>query len=470
MSSIKNMWNELDQKLLISTKLIFFSMAFAYYTFYIFRGIFLQGYMGFTADTYGYLSSLMAAFSFAATSMWSLLSDRTGKHKLVLIFLTVCMVISFDLISQIKLPLSVIGTIMTFVLMISYSVFQSGVMPLVDYLTLKRLTSSPGFSKELYGRQRMWATIGYPVVSYIVGNLTERYKMPITYWIMPIATVPFILALFCFVPNDHSEARQGNTISIERLPEDKEELNRNDEESNLSSSQLVATKNLTDLEQKSQLKIDDLSEKVAKNGDRSWLVFLKNPSFLFFLFAVFMNGTVRTASTVFLSNIWKQNFHLTKDQVGTAAFPGVSLEVLIFFFGPFFSRMGNYWMLVIAQGAMALRSWLYWMLPINSEKSLYLQVYAIELLKGVAFGFTHTAGVKLAMEAAPEGMEATAQALYTSVYSQLPAIFSAAACGVIIKSLGTSFLLLILAFISSIAFIIVALKYAFEGRLFSYNR
>lgn len=483
MGGLRNAWERIDNSFSLSSKLIYLSMAFAYYSFYIFRPIFLKKYVGMGSDVYGIVASITAACSFAATSVWSYLADYTGRHKLIVGFITIGMAISFDLIYLVSHPVSTSGKFAISALIVSFGIFQSGIIPLVDFLTLKKLTTSPGFSKEMYGRQRVWATIGYPAVSYLVGALTKKYKMPILYLIVPISVVPFLFLLTLFGPKDKPKSikemkskHKDNNDPLKNVAQNDQDIENSGGEkvNNNSAANLCEDHKSTKHTISDQVETNRLAGKLhsgteaeqAENAGNSWIQLIKNPSFLFFLFAVFMNGTVRTASTVFLSSIWEESYGMEGDQIGYAAFTGVSLEIIIFFFGPFFSGMGNYWMLVLAQCAMATRSWLYWMLPLDTGKNYSWQVCGIELLKGVAFGFTHTAGVKLAMEAAPPGLEATAQAIYTSVYSQLPAIFSAAACGKIMASMGTSNLLLILAYVSTAAVVIVTGKYAMEGHLF----
>ena len=195
-----------------------------------------------------------------------------------------------------------------------------------------------------------------------------------------------------------------------------------------------------------------------------WRRLLTNGNFLFFLFAVFMNGMARTVMTIFLSIYWKEALRLDDTAVAVATIFGITLEVTIFYFYRFFAPLGNYWMLVIAQAAMVVRCWTYYQMPTGSG-SKHWQVWAIELLKGVAFGFTHSAGVRIAAESAPAGLEATAQALYTSMYAQLPAVVAAAIGGSVYEMHGPSMLFLITSIISTVALGLFLIKYSIDGKI-----
>jgi MFS family permease len=168
--------------------------------------------------------------------------------------------------------------------------------------------------------------------------------------------------------------------------------------------------------------------------------------------------------TNFLAIFWKREMGLSNKQIAGGAISGIVLEVLIFFFGPEVSAFfGCHWMLLIAQAAMAARSWLYWAMP--DEKGWYWAVLAVELLKGVAFGFTHLAGVKTAAAAAPPGLQATSQSIYNSIYAQLPAVIAAFVGARLYSKLGPHHLFLIVAIISTASMAAFLVKYVMDGSI-----
>lgn len=195
---------------------------------------------------------------------------------------------------------------------------------------------------------------------------------------------------------------------------------------------------------------------------------LRNPNYLFLLVFVFLAGSARAVMTSFVAMYWNEDMDLDTSKVAIAANFGILMEIIIFFMSPFLLRFfGIYWMLIFSQISMALRCWFYAYLPASPDMVYY--VYAIELLKGTAFGFAQIAGVKICVEVAPPGLEATAQAVYTSFYSQLPAVLSAAIGGRLYQWYGAKILFFITAIISTAALVLFFVKYTVDGRLFRRN-
>lgn len=507
MAKVGGALRRFDDSIGFSAKSIFFSMAMTIYSFHVFRGPFIKKDLGFTDLSYGQLAAAMAAVSFPSIGLWSTLADYTGRHRAVLCLISVAAAASFDAITFIPRD-ALLGDkgfgwkMLASVLLCAYAMLISGLIPLVDYLSLRLLSSKPGFNKEMYGRQRAWATIGYPVISLGVGQVVERLGGRSLFWIVPAMTVPFLLSMLAFGPSDtpktwaqirrrlraetsRESVTNEQTENEEEQAETAAQTKQNDVErpslvrSNGSLSQSASSENL--LINDDQKTANTSSSQVNLTGESAnatdaavkkrspWAILLTNPVFLFFLFAVFMNGLARAVMTIFAANVWKEDYKMKDSQVGYATVWGVALEIVIFYFGgPLGNLFGNYWMLILAQAAMALRCWLYWILP--TGPGLSFQVYGVELLKGVAFGFTHTAGVKLALEAAPKGLEATAQALYSASYAQLPQVIAACVGGAVKQMHGSKLLFLGIASLSTLGLVLVFVRYLWEGRLFNTTR
>jgi hypothetical protein len=189
---------------------------------------------------------------------------------------------------------------------------------------------------------------------------------------------------------------------------------------------------------------------------------LTDANFLFMLIVVFMIGSARAVMTNFLAKFWNEQLHLSDTQVGRSAISGVIVEMVIFAAGPWcLCTFGVFWMLLLAQLAMVGRAWAYVMLP--NDAGVHW-IYLIEMLKGFGFGFTQTSGTKVAGEAAPPGLEATALALYGAVYGQLPAVITALAGGRIYAK-GPDLLMLGTAIIASIGLVLCTLKCFIDGSL-----
>jgi Na+/melibiose symporter-like transporter len=156
---------------------------------------------------------------------------------------------------------------------------------------------------------------------------------------------------------------------------------------------------------------------------------VSNRSVTLLFLIVFLTGCARAVASLFLPAFWSRHLQLSPSEIGLATNSAVVAEVLIFLNGPWFERhLGSKTMLFLAQIAAAIRACAYvWLedATFSYHFHMVLSIYSIELLKGVAFGLTQLAAVKVVTESAPAGTQATAQALYTCFYAQLPSVLSA---------------------------------------------
>jgi MFS family permease len=149
-------------------------------------------------------------------------------------------------------------------------------------------------------------------------------------------------------------------------------------------------------------------------------VFFKDPHFIFFLLVVFITGCGRQVLQLYLPPHLERWLGMNGRQAGWAVVSSTVFSIVFMFIGgPLIKYLGVNLMLGLGMAVMGVRLCAYMYLTPSSSPFF---VYAIELLNGVAFSFTHLAGVKITADFAPPGLEATGQAIYTSSYMQLPAV------------------------------------------------
>lgn len=508
--SVKIRW--LEDKLCISPKLIYFTISSVFYALYLFRAKFIENYLGLTSREYGDISAIMAIFSFAFMTLWSSMADGLGRHRLVLGFLCIMITVSVELALFVaKVDNHTTRFYLTAGMMSMYALFGSGIPPLMDFITLKMLSNREGFSRDLYGRQRLWGTISYGFITLVVGRMNKQIGIESLFYVMPICSMASVLVLVLLAPADEPKSlrqmlrrnSQGGDLkddipaepfkSRTQSPIKPSHYDYSIGKANslhlpsplgdktaswagsVKSAPVSPGGKVEDLlpaptaGQEDKLTYDiptvDASTSTTKKGRKRPIVrLLTNPNYLFMLLVVFMSGSARAVMTTFLSKYWLNDMKLTDFNASLAANFGILMEIVIFFFGPWLiGTFGIYWMLIFAQLAAVMRVWAYVLLPATSKN--YWMVYLIELLKGVAFGFTQSAGVKLAADCAPVGLEATAQALYTSVYSQLPAVITAFVGGRVYGIYGAGLLFLVTAIISTAALVLFVVKYLFDGSI-----
>lgn len=398
-----------------SLKILFLTVHGIVYCFSIFRHQFMTARLGFSLEQYGDVQALMALSSVVGTPFWSAAADSLGRHRLVLACLCAATAGCFSLLAlaereQFFVPAA---------LLTLYAFLSSGLAPLVDYIALSSLGAD---RRHLYGRLRIWGTLSFGFTALLVGQCLDAVgSMLPLFYIVPVFAAASILsiaatALPLQVDASHSEPEKHTEIKAAAF---------------LDATTTVRLARL-----------------------------FSHPTFCILLGIVFMTGCVRSVSTLFLSAHWSQQLGLSRTQIGIASNFAVASEVAIFSIAPWLlSRVGVHWLLILAQLAGAVRSWAYCSLP--SDPSHASSVYAIELLKGITFGFTHLAGVKIASDSAPAGTEATAQALYTIAYSQVPAVATA----LVGTRLKPNVLLIATGVVASLSLLVSAIVLAAIGNL-----
>jgi len=305
------------------------------------------------------------------------------------------------------------------------ALFLSGLFPLTDYAALKILTAREDGTvcRDLYSRQVLFGTLGYGFISWVGGRLIKTFNIGVLYYLQSACSVLAVIVVVILAPQDTP-----GSVS-EALKNRKED------------------------------------SKGEESAPKEWplLKLLSQGNFVFMLLVVFLIGSARSVMTTFLGKYWEQSMLLDTEEAALAANAGIVFEVAVFIMGPFLLQLlGVQWMLLLAQSAMVLRAWAYVFLPVNAGPEL---VYAVELLKGLAFGFTQISGTKVVCDNAPPGLLTTAQGLYTTFYASLPLVFTSFAGGWCYECFGPATLFLFTAGAASIALILCTLKYIGDGSI-----
>ena len=482
--SVSRRLKQANERWLITPKLMYFTMNMVVYSFHLFRGAFITDYLLLDSKYVGLSGTLMGLVSFPCITMWSSFADAVGRHKMVLSAITFGSVICFEMLffcfGNVTMRL-----VYSLTFLVLYSAFLAGMQPLLDFEALELLSSKAGFSKEIYGRQRLWGTIAYSCVTLGGAYLIKLFDgFGVLAFIMPAAAIVFVITLYFTALPDRPKPIFGGRIPPRQQQQQhqlEQKLSTEDQQAMSSvppGKEDFNTPILNELpldpatpatNPNTKLMMESSVEGFAHRRVKSpWKTLLTDANYMFFLFVVLMLGLARAVMTIFLAIIWKTEMGMSTMEVAIAgAVFGMTLEIVVFFVAKYISPiMGNYWMLVTAQLAMVIRCWAYYFIPKSHD--WYWLVYVIELLKGLSFGLAHSAAIKIANESAPVGLEATAQALYNSVYVQLPTIIA----GLVgmwafhqFKRAAPQIMFFGTAVISTAALLLFFVKYSIEGKI-----
>lgn len=379
--------------MLIGPKILYFFVFLQQYSFYGFRSVFFNSYFGYNTFQSGTIYSASAAASFVGMTAWSNAADSTRKPKLVFLILVIGSVFTF---MSLYFKGLFEGRGFSFWLVLGviclYSFFNFGMNPILSNTVLEMLNDAGEKDKSIYGRQVVFGSFAYIVSNFCQGYANDTFGIESIFIILPLSSLLLLVAVLYSFPADEKKITDVKS-----------------DESKMTTDNLIAP---------------------------PWWHVLRSPRFVLFLMVIFLTGCARSIMSAFLPIYCKQNLKLTGMASSLVLISGVTLEMLSFAMAPLVSGLGPYWMLVMAQLIMAVRAWAYVYVPADSK---YFTVFLlIELLKGAAFGLTHLAGVRIARESAPAGLEATAQGFYEGFYAQIPAILSVPLGGMAINSFGFS--------------------------------
>lgn len=476
--SIVSSLKRANDRWLITPKLMYFTMNMVVYSFHLFRGAFITDYLLLDSKYVGLSGTLMGLVSFPCITMWSSFADAVGRHKLVLSCITFGSVVCFEMLFFRMGSLS-LRLVYSLTFLVLYSAFLAGMQPLLDFEALELLSSKAGFSKELYGRQRLWGTIAYSCVTLGGAYLIKMFDgFGVLAFIMPAAAIIFVTTLYFTALPDKPKplTRRGrerqHMLMMAMNKESQQAQESLDHKAHdiaqFTMDQPANSDNTEPQTDPAKLVEPGVEGFVHRRVKSPWKTLLTDPNYMFFLFVVLMLGLARAVMTIFLALVWKTELGMSTMEVAIAgAVFGMALEIVVFFLAKYISPfMGNYWMLVTAQLAMVVRCWAYFFMPKSHE--WYWLVYVIELLKGLSFGLAHSAAIKIANESAPEGLEATAQALYNSVYVQLPTVIA----GLVgmwafhqFKRAAPQIIFFGTAVISTAALVLFFVKYSIDGKI-----
>lgn len=482
-SSTRRDWKETlqawDKQWLILPKFIYFTLNCAIYATHNYTAMYFYRMWKLEVYQFGAVSSL-SAVQFVGALFWGQLADRTGRHKSILLVCTVLYGFFFCLLElkPFESSVGVRAKIIYSATMYGVSCFfVSSLFPLVDAQVFSILARDPNFTKETFGRQRLWGTLGHGLITLAVG--TSIYLMGYVgmFMVLVLSCASFIFFVLVGIPADIKIIRRPpHHQDDSRKPIGKEELvsaaerdprpkvsGTSAETGDVKQSIMSYTKTTTATvatgagteiggkinEEDEAAPLKDSSEDghhvitvPAHSGETNigWLArlartptvrVLLNPHFFFLALVILAAGYVRSVMSNFLAFYMQTEMKQSEIMVAIAIVFRMASEISIFFYNKqLLHLLGLHWMLIIAQGAGLIRVLAYSLLP--PDGNWFYLSFAIELLKGTSTGCLISAGVRMANDIAPPDCVNTGQSYISGIYSGLSLAIGGALGGLII--------------------------------------
>lgn len=128
--------------------------------------LYYQG-LGFSGQQIGFLSGIVPLITMVGASLWGMVSDATGKHRLLFMISIAGVWVCVLLMTQAQTFVGFIPIVMV------YALFFSPIIPLTD----NSVVSALGERSGEYGRIRVWGSYGWGLSALLVGVIIERYGL-----------------------------------------------------------------------------------------------------------------------------------------------------------------------------------------------------------------------------------------------------------------------------------------------------
>lgn len=417
-----------DEYLLLP-KLLYLTANMSVYASYTYVSNYFAEVWRIPIHKFGYLSGLSAA-SFAGSLLWTMLADRTNRHKLILFVSVISYALLFCSLKIEHPRIMMDGWKREALVSFAYggsNLFISAIYPLLDNRMLLLLSKDTRYTKDLFGRQRLWGTVGQVLITGINGLGIQYFGYDVMFVSLACSSLLFLLVVFFAIPSSLSPCNSEPTT------------------------------------------VEEPKKEKRANFWRPFFELVTNLDFIFFLSIVLVTGYARGILGNFLPYYLQYVMHQSPAVYGIALQTRLVTEILFFFIGKQLLQVfGVYGILLLAQVSGALRALLYTVIP--STKAWSYAVFGIELLKGINNACLISAGVKLAHEMAPEGCETTAQGFVSGVYGNLANAAAGVLGGFILQNfahdpMAFRYLFAATTVVSAVAIVLYILKYFFINRV-----
>ncbi|KAK5576319.1 hypothetical protein RB653_007460 [Dictyostelium firmibasis] len=393
--------------------------------------------------------------SFIFSPIWSGIADSKNAHKLVFLLMTVGTGFCFFLLNFVSSH--VIATIVV----LTNAVFWAPIIPLADS-TCYKILGTP--FKELYGKQRMYGSIGFCISAILTGTLISYFGTVNVAWInYPIgATVLFTFTLLCFNTkpisnlfnkndqiNDGSQLLKANREQDQEqdqekdLKEEEQEIFNNSNNNNnlkkVRDNYIITTSIEKEEEEEEEEKEEE--EIIEKNKKISFfkgvLILLSNPKIAIILFNCIIIATGMSVCNNYLALIItdERYFNSSTSLVGFASILNVTFEILFFYFGKqLLMKIGIFKLIILSHCALITRVVAY--SKLLEFKANGWCIVPVELLHGIVFASCWNSGSSIINSNSPPGLEATGQSLFFGVYMGFGTSLGALIGGVLLDAYG----------------------------------
>lgn len=352
-------------------KFIYFFLALANSSCYAFRIRFFKDSFGIEPKYYGLMAAVLSVCTFTLSPCWAMINDRFKNARVLIMGCVFLQLVSFQMLLLVPRFQGLVSMGSALAVSVFINCFNAGLYPMVDRKVVDLLLESGKVGdRRLFGKQRMFGTLGDGVMMFFLAFLIKFYGYEVLFVAVAASHLGFLYVCWKCVPRD--------------------------------------SKDLMD-EPKKGVSLKSISK------------LLKNREIMMLILVGLLNGTARSLGSHFFVDFMEDsNVGLGGEKmwVSVCSVGSAVVEILMFFSSEFFlTKFGVRNLLILAQVAMAIRMAIEGFVPTGTTDPIYRYLVAIaELFKGISFGAMTTSGVLIASSESPTDLKTTAQGLYSGVY------------------------------------------------------
>jgi PPP family 3-phenylpropionic acid transporter len=177
---------------------IYFVTFFAFSAILPYMALYFSS-VGFSGSQIGALLGLGPLLSLVATPFWTGVADSTKRHHLVLVSGIIALLAGYALVPLLQSFTEVL------VVIVFIALLSSQVISLQDSATMHML----GERRDMYGRIRLWGTIGWGIGAPLFGAVFDQFGLVWMFWIYSV-----MMAFNLLLVNGLQFDRTGQSVSV----------------------------------------------------------------------------------------------------------------------------------------------------------------------------------------------------------------------------------------------------------------
>lgn len=428
---------------LLFPKLLYVFLNFAAYSTYTFMGKFLKDKWGVSDSQYGYVLGFCGALGFLGATAWSMLDDKTRRHKLVLITAAACCAAfcmplrAHRLFRTAPQPLRLF---LVYLLLGGYNFCISALYPLVGNYVLALLAHDPRFTKGLFSRQLLFGTLGQATITVLTGQLLAHYEPEAMFLVFAISCALFIVVVYYGVRAEYLSSSTTTLSSSSTRSQSQAQARSRPRHSAAipPREELERPEQPGDSDKPEQPGDSDKPEQLEPVKPRDSFVrpffhVVLSPDFALFLLVILIASSVRAVFGNFLARYFEAAMGMRSDRYPLWMQMRLVFEIILFFWGKeIFDAIGNPCALLIGQLSGILRAAAYAYIP-TDDPWRHVLPPLIEVLRGVNHACITTAGARYVHDIAPPGATASALGIFSGVQSNLSLVLAGFVGGWVLK-------------------------------------